>query len=181
MKPESATRTPWTYSQYAAIPADGRRHEIVDGDHYVNPAPSLYHQQVSRHIQFQLYTAIETPELGVVINAPVDVQLTDHDIVQPDLVVITKPNFHIMTPTKVRGVPDLLVEILSPSNAKYDLETKRQAYQRCGVPEYWIVSPDEHQVLQLVMREGTYGETVARDSITMAVAPHVQVDLRRVW
>ena len=105
----------WDYAAYAAIASDGKRHEIIDGEHFVNPAPNLYHQEVSRHIQFQLYTQIELAGLGKVINAPVDLQLSDHDIVQPDLVVVTHSRKHIMTPTKIRGVPDLVVEILSPS------------------------------------------------------------------
>jgi Uma2 family endonuclease len=181
MSIESSKQSVWDYESYAAIPYDGKRHEIIQGEHFVNPAPNIYHQQVSRRIQFQLYTEIELTELGVVIDAPVDVQLTDHDIVQPDLVVITKHRFHIITPTKVKGVPDLIVEILSPSNRDHDLMTKRQAYQRCTVPEYWIVFPEEHQVLQLILVEGSYTERIEADSITMSVAPHTSVDLRRVW
>jgi len=181
MSIESSKQSVWDYESYAAIPYDGKRHEIIQGEHFVNPAPNIYHQQVSRRIQFQLYTEIELTELGVVIDAPVDVQLTDHDIVQPDLVVITKPRFHIITPTKVKGVPDLIVEILSPSNRDHDLMTKRQAYQRCTVPEYWIVFPEEHQVLQLILVDGSYTERIEADSITMSVAPHTSVDLRRVW
>lgn len=108
----------WDYDAYAAIPHDGRRHEILEGEHEVNPAPSLYHQEISRRIQFQLYTQIELKEHGVVINAPIDVQLTDRDIVQPDLVIVTRQRRHIMTPIKIKGVPDLLIEILSPSIVK---------------------------------------------------------------
>jgi Uma2 family endonuclease len=175
------TKSTWTYEAYAGIPYDGKRHEIVAGDHFVNPAPNLYHQTVSRRLQFQLYSAIELQELGVVFDAPVDVQLTDHDIVQPDLVVITKDRRHIMTPTKIRGIPNLLVEILSPSNAKHDTQTKRKAYQRCGVPEYWIVDPEEHSVLQLVLDGGVYREQWATESITMHGAPHTQIDLTKVW
>ncbi len=181
MSTEPSTPSGWNYEAYAAIPYDGRRHEIINGDHFVNPAPNLYHQAISRRIQHQLYTAIELKELGVVINAPVDVQLSDHDIVQPDLVVITKRRRHIMTPIKVKGIPDLLVEILSPSNPDHDLKTKREMYQRCGVPEYWIVFPEEHQVLQLTWAENQYQEKYLQDSITTAMPPHVQVDLTMVW
>ena len=181
MSTRPLTNSGWTYDAYAAIPYDGMRHEIIDGGHFVNPAPGLYHQQISRRLQFQLYTAIELTELGVVINAPVDVQLTDHDIVQPDLVIITKSNRHIMTPTKVKGTPDLLIEILSPSNPNHDLKTKHHAYERCRVPEYWIVFPDEHQVLQLTLSDGRYTERTLNESITMSVPPHVEVNLRQVW
>jgi Uma2 family endonuclease len=171
----------WDYEAYAAIPFDGKRHEIIDGEHHVNPAPNLYHQEVSRHIQFQLYSQIELEELGKVIDAPVDLQLSDHNIVQPDLVIVTRQRKHILTPTKIKGIPDLVVEILSPSNSDHDLKTKRRLYESVGIPEYWIVFPDEHQVLQLVYVDGAYvGETLT-DSISMKVPPQAKVDLTRVW
>jgi Uma2 family endonuclease len=181
MSTESLNKSKWTYDAYAGIPYDGKRHEIIGGDHFANPAPNIYHQQVSRRIQFQLYTAIELVELGVVINAPVDVQLSDYDILQPDLVVIGKPRSYIITPTKVKGTPDLVVEILSPSNPNHDLVIKRQTYQRCGVPEYWIVFPDDHRILQLTLRDGIYHETDCTTSIAMRVPPNVIVDLTKVW
>ncbi|MCA9191300.1 MAG: Uma2 family endonuclease [Planctomycetales bacterium] len=177
----SAKGPPWTYEAYAGLPSDGKRHEIVDGDHYMNPAPNLYHQTVSRRLQFQLYSAIELKGLGVVFDAPVDVQLTDHDIVQPDLVVVTNSKRHIMTPTKIKGIPDLLVEILSPSNPTHDTVTKRSAYERCLVPEYWMVDTEEHKIVQLILDDLTYRESLATDQITMHMPPHVRVDLTMVW
>jgi len=116
-----------------------------------------------------------------VINAPVDLQLSNHDIVQPDLVVVTLERKQIMTPTKIKGVPDLVVEILSPSNPDHDLKTKRKLYEDSGIAEYWIVLPDEHQVLQLVLHDGRYIESIETKWITMKVPPHATVDLTRVW
>lgn len=178
---EKGRKLRWDYAAYAAIPADGKRHEIIGGEHFVNPAPNLYHQEVSRHIQFQLYSQIELTGLGKVINAPVDLQLSEHDIVQPDLVVVTLQRKRIMTPTKIKGVPDLVVEILSPSNPDHDLTIKRKLYEEAGIPEYWIVLPDEHQVLQLILSDDRYAESIATDSITMRVPPQTTVDLTRVW
>ena len=171
----------WDYAAYAAIPNDGRRHEIIDGEHFVNPAPSLYHLEISKHITFQLYSQIDLNGHGKVFYSPVDLQLSGNDIVQPDIVVVTLKRKHILTPTKIKGVPDLVIEILSPSNPDHDLKTKRQLYEDAGVPECWLVLPDEHQVLQLMLAEGRYTESVATDSITMKVAPHATVDLNRVW
>ena len=171
----------WTYEQYALIPNDGLRHEIVNGAHFMNPAPNLYHQTVSRRIQFQLYRVIEIAGKGVVFNAPVDVQLSNRDIVQPDLVVIETSRQKIMTPTKIKGIPNLLVEILSPSNADYDLKKKRELYERSGVPEYWIVLPDEQQLIQLSLIDGRYQESFHHDAITMIEPPQATVDLTQVW
>jgi Uma2 family endonuclease len=174
-------RTLWDYAAYAAIPYDGKIHEIICGEHFTNDIPNLYHQEVSRHIQFQLYTQIELTELGKVMDAPVDLQLSEHDIVQPDLVVVMRQRKHILTPTKIKGVPDLVIEILSPSNSDHDLKTKRNLYQASGIPEYWIVFPDEHKILQLILVDGAYTENIEEKSITMKTPPHASVDLQRVW
>ena len=86
-----------------------------------------------------------------------------------------------MTPTKIKGVPDLVVEILSPSNPDHDLKIKRKLYEAAGIPEYWIVLPEDHQILQLVLEEGRFKESIETNSITMKVAPQATVDLLRVW
>jgi Uma2 family endonuclease len=168
------------YEDYVGFPNDGKRHEIIGGDHYVNPAPSTYHQYVSRRLQFQLYSAIERADLGSVIYAPVDVQLTEHDIVQPDLVVVLKDN-RIITPTKVKGTPDHLIEIVSPSTETNDRGLKRSLYERSGVPEYWIVDPLEHTVSRLVLTDGKYAEQTVGDRLAVSYLPNVAVDLREVW
>ncbi|QDV41155.1 hypothetical protein Enr13x_09930 [Stieleria neptunia] len=181
MSTTSSSSTKWDYESYAAIPDDGLRHEIIAGEHFMNPAPSLDHQTVSRRIQFQLYTEIELTELGQVFNAPVDVQLSDHDIVQPDLVIVSKDRRHILTPTKIKGVPNLIVEILSPSNSDHDRKRKRTLYEQNLVPEYWIVDPEEHSILQLVLTGGVYHEQSYHDEISMTIPPCVSVDLTKVW
>lgn len=106
----SGTSTKLDYSHYVCFPHDGKRHEIIDGEHYVNPAPSTYHQTVSRRIQFELYSKTELQQLGQVFNAPVDLQLGDHNIVQPDIVVVLAVHEQIITPTKIKGIPDLIIE-----------------------------------------------------------------------
>jgi len=172
-----------TYKEYVLFPSDGNRHEIIDGRHYMNPAPSPRHQAVSRHIQFQLYGQIELQKLGEVIDAPIDVQFSEWDVVQPDLVVVLSAN-RIITPSKVKGVPDLIVEILSPSNRGHDLELKRQLYEQSGVPEYWIVDPDDQSVTRYRLQaDKTFARPeVFHDSIQFesSVCKAV-VDLRRVW
>ena len=119
----------WTYEDYAQIPEDGLRHEIIDGRHYCFGNPNPRHQYVSRHILFQLYEQIELKKLGEVINSPIDLQLSLWDIVQPDIVVVLAAN-RIITTTKIKGVPDLVIEILSPSNRKHDLKLKKQLYEQ---------------------------------------------------
>lgn len=168
------------YEDYVDFPDDGNRHEVIDGEHFMSPAPSLYHQRISGRIQFQLYQAIELQGLGEVLYAPVDVELNDNDIVQPDLVVVLAGN-RIQTPIKIKGTPDLLIEILSQSTRENDLGRKRERYELAGVPEYWIVDPDEHTVEQLILTDGKF---VARDHdqvVKLSIVPDVAVDFEKVW
>ncbi|MCA9137714.1 MAG: Uma2 family endonuclease [Planctomycetales bacterium] len=170
-----------TYSDYVCFPDNGKRHEIIGGDHYMNPVPCTYHQYVSRRLQFQLYSKIELAELGCVIYAPVDVQLTESDIVQPDIVVVLKNN-RIITPTKVKGAPEHLIEILSPSTETNDKSLKRNLYERTGVGEYWIVDPFEQTITQLVLENGCYVQKEREGNrVAVTYLPDVDVDLDQVW
>ncbi len=95
----------WTYEDYANLLEDGLRHEIIDRAHFVNPSPSTQHQTVSKRLQYQLYTKIELAGLGLLFSAPMDVQLSEFDIVQPDLVIILNENIRKITPTKIKVAP----------------------------------------------------------------------------
>jgi Uma2 family endonuclease len=170
------------YREYVCFPADGRRHEVIDGEHIVNPAPDTYHQTLSRRIQFQLYTQIELPGLGVVFDAPTDLQLSDLDIVQPDLIMVLKHKRTIITPAKIKGVPDLIVEILSPSSVHNDQVLKKELYRKSAVPEYWVVDPDDHVVEQYVLRSDAYLLLDhPADRITVQSLENVCVKLSEVW
>jgi Uma2 family endonuclease len=168
------------YREYCCFPDDGRRHEIIDGDHYMTPAPSTGHQTVSKRLQHQLYTQVELAGLGVVFSAPVDVQLTDYDIVQPDLVVILKERTRMITHTKVNGVPDLVVEILSPSTLANDTTLKKRLYERTGVAEYWIADPDNQRLERYRLVDGTYRLEPPADPVT-ALGGGLSVRLADVW
>ena len=176
------SKTKLTYEDYALLPDDGKIHEIIDGDHYMTPAPATYHQTLSRRIQFQLYRQIEEKDLGFVFDAPTDVQLSDIDIVQPDLLVIHASRKSIISPKKIIGAPDLVIEILSESTSKKDRLLKLDLYQKAGVPEYWLVDPEGRQVAVHRLQEGRYrsaGEF--HDEIGYSAIEGVRVDLSRVW
>jgi Uma2 family endonuclease len=171
-----------TYREYRHFPDDGRRHEVIDGDHYVSPAPETYHQTLSSRILVQLYRQIVEAGKGVVFHAPTDVELSQVDIVQPDLLCIRHERRFIVSPSRVVGTPDLIVEILSPTNRPHDLELKRAMYERTGVPEYWIVDPADHTVTALVLEGHQYREEgVHADRAESVSFPGVAIDLTRVW
>lgn len=169
------------YAEFARMPVDGRRHEIIDGAHHGNPAPNTYHQTLSKRLHHGLYSQIELRRLGLVFYAPVDVQLTEHDIVEPDLVVVRSDRATIVGPDKIDGHPDLVVEILSPSSSRVDRTLKRDLYQRCGVTEYWIVDPVQRTIEQLVLRDDRYVAEPSSDELRPTFAADVVIRVSEIW
>jgi len=146
----------WTYAKYAAIPDDGNRYEVVDGVLYMTPSPNLGHQGSVTHFTAHLFAHVEVPGLGRVFPAPCDVELASRVVVQPDVVVVLNSNASIMTPSRIIGAPDLVIEIASPGTASYDRRTKQDAYARAGVPEYWIADPSSRTVEVLRLEGNAY-------------------------
>ena len=135
-----------TWQEFRHFPEDGNRHELIDGEHVMAPAPGTGHQSISKHIGFQLYRQFDEVGVGQVFSAPVDVELSPVDIVEPDLLVVLRDREHIISPNRIIGPPDLVIEILSPSTASRDRELKRVLYAKSGVPVYWIVDPEAQEV-----------------------------------
>lgn len=144
MAPQTSTKL--TYEDYALLPDDGLRHEIVDGEHYVNPAPNLKHQRILLNLAGPMDAHVILHGLGVVVVAPYDVVLSQFDVVQPDVLFIRAARRGIITNANLQGAPDLAVEILSPSNARYDEVVKYKRYDALGVAEYWIIDPERESV-----------------------------------
>jgi Uma2 family endonuclease len=128
-----------TYAEYEKIPADGFRHEIIEGEEFMTPAPNPDHQTVLFKIARRLGDHAEAQKLGRVFVAPTDVVLSKHDIVEPDVFFIAHKRLSIIGPNNIQGAPDLVIEILSPSTAANDRGPKLALYDRAGVREYWIV------------------------------------------
>lgn len=172
--------TKLTYDDYVLFPNDGNRHEIIHGRHYANSAPSPRHQFVSRHIKFQLFQQVELVGLGQVINAPIDVQFDETNVVQPDIVIVLSHQ-QIITPTRIKGVPDLVVEILSPSTRKHDQQLKKRLYEQFKVPEFWIVDPIDESIQQCSLSDNDkFAETKCTAEIRFEPTDAV-VDLTKVW
>lgn len=130
-----------SYEDYALIPEDGRRHEILDGEHVMSPAPKTRHQRLVLEFAYVLRSHAERHGLGDVFIAPFDVLLSDHDIVQPDVVFVADARMHIVDEANCKGAPDLVIEILSEGTRRRDLIEKRRLYGASGVAEYWAVDP----------------------------------------
>jgi len=146
----------WTYEDYAALPEDEHRYEVVGGVLYMSPAPNMDHQGIALRIAYYLLTYIEFTGLGRVFTGPADVELSYQDVVQPDVFVMLNEHLDRLFKSHVIGAPDLVVEVSSPGTMRHDLTGKLQAYARAGVPEYWVVNPDAETIEVLLLEDGMY-------------------------
>ena len=144
----------FTYEDYRTAPPD-KRYELLDGDLLLTPAPNLRHQRLQFRLGSRLGRFIEERALGEFFFAPCDVVLSDTDVVQPDLLFVSRERRHLLSGgDNVRGAPDLVVEILSPGTADRDRGYKRALYAKHGVKEYWLVDPAAETVSLLLPRDG---------------------------
>ena len=186
--PAARADTRLTYDDFVLFPDDGKRHEIIDGEHYVTPAPNVRHQVLVRRLVYDLEHYFRAhPQTGQVFAAPLDVLLSAYDIVEPDLLVVTGDQSGILTEKNVQGPPALVIEVLSKSTRKRDAQTKRRLFERTGVREYWLVDPelDAVQVFRPTAegRLARVAELTAEDGgmVTTPLLPGCQIDLRELF
>jgi Uma2 family endonuclease len=142
MRP-SASDVRLTYDDFVHFPDDGKRHELIDGAHVVTPSPNTKHQTVAGNLHGLIWTYLRQRPVGRVFAAPLDVVFSEFDVVEPDLLFVSKARqADIVTAAHVLGAPDLVVEIGSPSTRRRDETVKLRLYQRFGVSEYWVVDPE---------------------------------------
>ena len=144
-----------THEDYLAFPDDGRRHELIDGEHVVTPSPTRRHQQVFGRLFLALGTYLQQNPAGELYAAPLDVILSEHDVVQPDILFVSKERSAVLG-TWVHGAPDLAVEIVSPSTRRLDEMAKRRVYDRFGVTEFWVIDP-EIEIVRIYRQAGAGG------------------------
>ena len=166
-------RIKFTYEDYKHT-SDNERYELINGDLVIMaPAPREAHQRVDMVLGSRLHLYVEAHDLGRVYSAPFDVVLSNTVVVQPDLIFVSKERLHIINEDNIRGAPDLVVEILSPSTAGRDRTVKRTIYAGCKVKEYWQVDTDAKTVMVLLLGKegyevaGIYGEGQTLTSPTL--------------
>ena len=161
-----------TYEDYASLP-DDERCELIDGELIPMPSPKEIHQKILK-LMTRSFFPLEARGLGIFYFAPFDVILSRFNVVQPDLIFVSGARSHIITEDNIRGAPDLVVEILSPSTAGYDRTTKRDLYARHGVREYWLIDPYAKTATVLILgangydTHAVYGEGDTLTSPTLA-------------
>jgi Uma2 family endonuclease len=152
----ASVRVVLTYRDYAALPNDGRRYEIHDGELSVTPAPGRTHQYVLLRLAAALHAHVSAHDLGEVYIAPFDIILAETTIVQPDITFVARDRLAILSERGADGVPTLVVEMLSRSTTHIDCGAKLQLYARHAVPFYWIVDPERRVVDMYRFTAGGY-------------------------
>jgi len=175
-----------TYDDFVLFPDDGKRHELIDGEHYVTASPNMRHQQISMNLTLMIGSWLEAHPQGRLFYAPFDVVFSKFDVVEPDVLYVSNERSNVLTAPNVQGAPDLVIEIGSPSTRQRDETIKRRLYERSNVVEYWIVDPDI-EVVRVYRRSG---DSFARpselsreadDVLTTDLMPGLELPLARIF
>lgn len=175
----------WTYADWETLPDDGNRYEVIDGVIYMSTAPSSFHQWIIKRVYRFLGLPAEEQGLAYAYFAPIGVLMPGCEPVQPDFVVVMTSRKSIIHDRRIHGVPDLIIEVLSPGNPDYDQEVKLEAYAKAGVPEYGIIDPAEKTLsLHTLEKPGQYSEPRVfkeGDTVTFACLPMIPLEVGRLF
>jgi Uma2 family endonuclease len=176
-----------TYDDFLLFPDDGKRHELIDGEHYVTPCPNTKHQRLVGNLYWLIRSYLEAHPIGEVFLAPFDVVFSNFDIVEPDLLYLSKARAaEVLTPQNVKGTPELVVEIGSPGTRKRDETIKRRLYERSGVAEYWVVDPELDLIKVYRLSGDRFDRAIeltseAGDVLTTPLLPNLETPLTRIF
>lgn len=171
------------YADLEALPEDGKRYELHEGEVFVSAAPGLEHQDFSSDLYVEMREHVTPKGLGKVYQA-IDVYFREDTVYTPDLVFVTTARAHIRTRRFVRGAPDIIVEIVSPSTEARDRGVKFQDYARYGVHEDWIIDPLKRMAEVFVLRDGRYellGKFGEKHTLRSEVLPELVIPLAKLW
>ena len=176
-----------TYDDFLLFPDDGKRHELIDGEHYVTPSPNVKHQAISLNLAGLLWSYLQSNPVGRVFTAPLDVVFSRFDVVEPDLLFLVSERAKaVLTKANVQGSPDLVVEIGSPGTRRRDETLKQRLYERSGVSEYWVIDPELDLIKVYRLVEGRYTRVheltlEAGDVLTTPLLPGLQLPLAVIF
>jgi Uma2 family endonuclease len=175
-----------TYDDFVDFPDDGKRHELIDGEHYVTPSPNTKHQSIVINLTGLIWGYLRENKVGVVFGAPFDVVFSNFDVVEPDLLFISEARRKVLTAKNIQGAPDLVVEVGSPGTRRRDELIKHQLYERFGVSEYWVVDPDIDVIKVYRLTDGRYTRVSeltlrADDVLTTPLLPGLELRLAEIF
>jgi Uma2 family endonuclease len=173
---------PKTEADYMRLP-EGTPIQLIRGEFIMSPSPLTVHQRISARLFWNLYGAAVENKSGEALHAPVDVHVSKIDIYQPDIIFISNDRARFIQEKGIYGPPDLVIEILSPSTAGYDLIQKKDAYEAFGVTEYWIVDP-KHKTVECFLNSGSGYESTffsAEGSHCSSLLPEFCVEVAKLF
>jgi Uma2 family endonuclease len=156
MSPIVVEKKKYTYEDYLKISDDKGRYELVNGELLMTPSPIPNHQRISGKLEFVVRKFVTENNLGEVFYAPCDVYLDDENVVQPDILFISKDRLNIIGDKNIQSAPNLVIEIISENSVYRDMVQKKRLYARFGVKEYWIVIPEEKEVEVYILKGEAY-------------------------
>lgn len=166
-----------TYEDYAALPEDGPRYELIGGQLFEMPSPTRAHQELVVRLLMLLRSFVDASKLGKVYVAPFDIRLSPHDVVQPDIIYVSRERASGYGPNYLMGGPDLAVEVLSPSTRERDLTVKRDLYAAADVTELWFADIEASSIQPLSLNKGQYVPIPESNGVLeSAVLPGLQVE-----
>ncbi len=183
----SAPGVKLTYDDFVHFPDDGKRHELIDGGHYVTPSPNRKHQAIVGNLHGPIWAYLRQNPVGRIFGAPFDVVFSNIDVVEPDLLYVSNSGpAGRLTARNVQGAPDLVVEVGSPGTRRRDETLKLRLYERCGVLEYWVVDTDLDAIKVYRLREGRFVRALeltleAGDALTTHLLPGLSLALADVF
>ncbi len=180
----STTSILFTYDDYLTLPSNGKRHEIIEGELLMTPAPSPEHQRIVLRVSRILDEFVQMHGLGEILVSPVDVVLSMTDVVQPDVAFVSRERMEIVTKKNIVAAPDLVVEILSESTEKTDRVAKKAIYERFGVKEYWIVDPVSKAVEVYQLKDGKFSPasmSVGNTPVNSSLFPSLSFSASRLF
>ncbi len=173
----------YTYEDYLKTP-DDTRYELIEGELLMTPSPKPNHQRISIRLASVIHKFVTEHNLGEVFDAPCDVYLDNENVVQPDILFISKDRLDIIGEKNIQGAPDLVIEIISENIAYRDTIQKKKLYAKFGVKEYWIVAPDDRLVEVYILKNGEYKlikTYLDKDIIMSEIIKGLKVELKEIF
>jgi len=174
----------FTYEDYLQLPDNGKRYEIINGELYMVPAPTLGHQDTIGEFHFTIKSFLKINPIGKIYLAPTDIIFSEIDVLQPDLIFVSKEKFDILTGANIQGAPDLVIEVLSPGTEKRDRTIKLKAYSKFGVLEYWMAN-DVTETVEVWRRNGkklVFHALLDRtQTLTTPLLPGLEIALEKIF
>jgi len=174
-----------TVDDYMQMPEESPRYELLDGRLVLMaPSPNIEHQEITGSLYVVLRTHVQLHQIGRVFIAPTDVVLSRRNVVQPDVLFVARDRLHIIGSRTIQGPPDLVIEVLSPSNREHDAVHKFRIYAEHGVPHCWMVDPSARRITAYVLADSEYRVAVVAEGHATFSAPPLEglvINLAEIW